>query len=753
MAMLTQAANLITSAKPPDEDHRVAATTFVQATTTPSHRLSALTNRELFPGMYTLTAKGHIRPIYLPRKVAIPGPDGKKTDMLLTQGSNDASTCRPELVPAEALGNIICLLEEGVDPVPALFANNLGEGFKRVDVATTVPKLASLLPPDKEVHLVILPASILCHYTEEGAFKGPVDEGCIDALDNMLPGSGFWATTALTFRPDLQEAVLESFLADKKVLGKLMPPPRIKSLKFANSPLLTPLAVTEDDEEDVRKPLSAMRKELTEISRGNSPAPVPSTVAGNPDPKADDDLTAVTGIKDKASLSDPIPRKKALAVVTEDELMVARLQLTGLAYDDSSASLSLVPFAADCDYIMQLSGKKLRTSSLCQILQSTAETLSGGDDFLDRKIDFPSIDPLVAALLLNSSYDTTPLVSLDAPTTAKSLFRATFLAADDADTYKAREALVDARDAQLLLGEHESNMVSVRTEIIKTNKILSLESYLTLLANNTVAHNVFFDIDQGTRDSPRNPVIYRVTRRLAKAMSTREVRFWFKMNPSTQQADRFLYWVAHSHNQLLIDLTYNVRQTMCVLAMTKGEIQGIPTTKYAAAIDALEEIEDTMWKVSTGTMTVPQCLLATTHESKAAKRRFEENQLAAAEARKRTKSSDATNPPNAKYPPNPAKAAKARVPDQDRSGCLVYDKKGPMPVIKEEQKERRICAARARKGTACRWGEDCGMIHERDPTKWGKSTLKRWWDHVLATEGLEWDSAVDTTRIKQILGL
>jgi hypothetical protein len=76
-----------------------------------------------------------------------------------------------------------------------------------------------------------------------------------------------------------------------------------------------------------------------------------------------------------------------------------------------------------------------------------------------------------------------------------------------------------------------------------------------------------------------------------------------------------------------------------------------------------------------------------------------------------------------------------------------------MPVIKEEQKERRICAARARKGTACRWGEDCGMIHERDPTKWGKSTLKRWWDHVLATEGLEWDSAVDTTRIKQILGL
>ena len=51
------------------------------------------------------------------------------------------------------------------------------------------------------------------------------------------------------------------------------------------------------------------------------------------------------------------------------------------------------------------------------------------------------------------------------------------------------------------------------------------------------------------------------------------------------------------------------------------------------------------------------------------------------------------------------------------------------------------------KGLACKRGERCLCIHEKDPMKWSLPTLKNWADLVLTNAKLNWDPSVNVAAI------
>ena len=106
-----------------------------------------------------------------------------------------------------------------------------------------------------------------------------------------------------------------------------------------------------------------------------------------------------------------------------------------------------------------------------------------------------------------------------------------------------------------MLGEHEANLSFVWTKMITNSNILGLELILAMLANNSAVASILYTVHKTPDDDKTNPLTYRVPRRLAKALTRKEVKFWFKMNTDSTQLNRFLCWVIHSYNKIVIDLT------------------------------------------------------------------------------------------------------------------------------------------------------------------------------------------------------
>ena len=77
------------------------ATSYVSATL--KQRLATIQDINIFPGIYILNTHKHIKPIFFPQVVQIPGSPNMdmNQDVLLVHGSKDPLSFRPELIPVD----------------------------------------------------------------------------------------------------------------------------------------------------------------------------------------------------------------------------------------------------------------------------------------------------------------------------------------------------------------------------------------------------------------------------------------------------------------------------------------------------------------------------------------------------------------------------------------------------------------------------------------------------------------------------
>ena len=78
----------------------------------------------------------------------------------------------------------------------------------------------------------------------------------------------------------------------------------------------------------------------------------------------------------------------------------------------------------------------------------------------------PHLDPLTCALLIESMFEASPLMTLDTPMYTKTQYWPLLLSPDTKVTWATSDAESDVCMAQVLLGEHKSNLSVMKMDII-----------------------------------------------------------------------------------------------------------------------------------------------------------------------------------------------------------------------------------------------------------------------------------------------
>jgi hypothetical protein len=104
----------------------------------------------VFPGVYVFNEKRHIKPIFFPKEIQIPGPPDAKEgheEYLLVHGSNNPSTFRPELLPLN-VAKVALVLVPATASIPELFKgpNKHVTPFCYADIVSFAPGFAAALP-------------------------------------------------------------------------------------------------------------------------------------------------------------------------------------------------------------------------------------------------------------------------------------------------------------------------------------------------------------------------------------------------------------------------------------------------------------------------------------------------------------------------------------------------------------------------------------------------------------------------------
>ena len=208
----------------------MAASTYIAATH--KQHLATLQDTTIFPGVYVFNEKQHVKPIFLPKVVQIPGPpdaEDSKQELLRVHGSNDPSTFRPELLPLDVMKVALVLVKADtiVQDLFRLGPNKNVLPFKHADIATSSPGFVAVIPSQTESYLLLaLPVSIPILYGVDLTVCGPVNEGHVDCFENNLPGSSWWLDHIVTWSLPVQDAIVADKVAlkGKKILPMLQGP-------------------------------------------------------------------------------------------------------------------------------------------------------------------------------------------------------------------------------------------------------------------------------------------------------------------------------------------------------------------------------------------------------------------------------------------------------------------------------------------------------------------------------------------------
>jgi hypothetical protein len=168
----------ITDSRPASPLVATAASVYMSSTW--KQCLATIKDSTIFTGVYIFNAHKHVKPIFSPKVVQLPGPPDTDTDqdILLVHRSNDPVTFHPELIPMDVVKWALVIVPSDAT-IPGPFWNHsVNKGvmpFAYADILPLLPGLANLLPSKMEsYHLLALPASVPIMYGTDSMARGPV---------------------------------------------------------------------------------------------------------------------------------------------------------------------------------------------------------------------------------------------------------------------------------------------------------------------------------------------------------------------------------------------------------------------------------------------------------------------------------------------------------------------------------------------------------------------------------------------------
>ena len=188
----------------------------------------------------------------------------------------------------------------------------------------------------------------------------------------------------------------------------------------------------------------------------------------------------------------------------------------------------------------------LLTTVLLLIYNRTAPPVADCDDYISRTADPPAYDPATMALLMNGIFDNTPLVDIDLPASAKTMFWAIFMTPDSKFTAGQREAATETRTLEELCGETSEKTSKVKTTILFNADIFTINVLVVWVCNLVVVYTMTtYKVDVTDPDKVENSLLYRANRDIAMALSSREARHYWKNVPPGPHNHHIFCWLTN----------------------------------------------------------------------------------------------------------------------------------------------------------------------------------------------------------------
>lgn len=761
---------LVSTSRKPDAaitDRAIKA--FMSPKATATKRSQTLSNHELFVGGYYITSTKKVRPAILPVETEVAIEDGPASRGFVANGSNRSEMVTPQLMGDLTTNFFTIVSGQVASSVPELFTKNAGRAFSLDDIETTAPALFAILSAtaDESVdavdqqneeeqaaaaqplryRIVCLPVSLPITYGHP-VYRGSINDDCVEAMERNIEFSTFWLHGVEAWDAQFHDAIV----ASKAGLGNKVPSisTRAEFDKVVSpTPFITQEMVEDDDEETIDL-LESLKKRLFAINSATKHPTHGAAPAGMEIPGAagDEDASQMTDAHTDNRPSSAIPRKPRvqLATYTEDENLVAKLQLTFAGFDTSTQEIHLAELTDNCMYVLAIQGKENRNRALASTLVTFSNDAALSEDFVARAVDLPCFDQATVVNILHSRYDAhTAWIDLEiAPNRRTSAFKIAFAAPDTKQVEDKRFRSEGTRTIEELLGQDAINLTKVNATIHYNTDMFNRDTFLTTMANVSAIAECLVKCDRETLDSPKNPLFYRFTRGISSRLTSPFGKRFLKLVEPAKA--HYLYCYLSQQADTLHGLTiFPVTQPRSVLFCMTDREQDIPKTSYTNAVTRIDEILERVDKIFSNTESIPTCPLSIAYDNKQAKLRLE---LVKEEerAKKKAKLDDARQP-DQKQGKGPAKDGD-KAP-RDTTGCVVYTGKSAfMPFVMEQDVSKRRCIPNIRKGSCCKKGKKCENNHEKDPLKWEPSVAKAWDDLIQAEETLEWESTVDQDKLK-----
>jgi hypothetical protein len=215
---------------------------------------------------------------------------------------------------------------------------------------------------------------------------------------------------------------------------------------------------------------------------------------------------------------------------SDDEFTSMKFRLSNLGFDDEHETIHIPELTEEMAHTyFTLSGKKAQIAHLITIINNYYEGNCDDDDFLHRSADFPQMDKVTAALLLNGQLATTQLTNLD--TTGPTAFRSYMVAPDNASTVAERARNANTRDVEELMGKDAQNLSKMSTNVFANTSFFTMELFTAFLAyRSLIAEATCVQVDDSW-DSPQAPLTQRNPRTMARILTNHQVRRYFKTLP------------------------------------------------------------------------------------------------------------------------------------------------------------------------------------------------------------------------------
>ena len=622
----------------------------------------------MFPGVYVFNEKKHLKPVFFPKEVQIPGPpdteDGDE-EYLLVHGSNDPSTFRPELLPLDIAKVALVLVPTSVS-IPELFRQGPNKHitpFCHADVLPFAPGFAAALPSQTEQYLLMaLPVSIPILYGVDSTVRGPVNEGHVDCFENSLAGSSWW----LDHLPNWSLPVQQAAFAEREAFKGKKILPTLRSAKFTSAVLLPSKGVSTDLEDEITLAFTSL-KELVKAADATNRPPLPEVnTAPAKSGRASRKARAKSSEDSVSSKEDEVPSHTAKDYRRAKFLLAS--PVLSNSGDFSPPMLTAQGFA-----IMDIKDTKMANSAMGNVFTSMMDTFSFETHFLWRMVDQGRVDQLTCALLTHSEFEHLPLTNIEAPFTEGRKFRYLFLVPDSRALAQERESHLGSRAHEEILGERAANLSKVDKTIRHGHNVFTPHAFAAWMANcaayQASVYTNHWDGDASVPYATTNTFLFRTFYQCADLVTSGQARYYFKMLLGSPA--NILLWLTSVVDQATILVTRGVTDPIMINHVLSGDYDKIKSTKYYEACQLVYESFDKFNKVITGTDSPPTCLLVKNYEAEQT-RKASDKEAKKKEKRGTTDSSSLVDHSGKK--PKVSRGPGVSSSGQRRSGCPCHRK-------------------------------------------------------------------------------